>query len=104
METDHSDDDNQKETAQTPPPESQAPPRKKKKKKLMKSRILTNPKICGGEPFIKGTRIPVHIILTHLAGGDDDEAILENFPRLRQGDIEACREYAERRARKRFYD
>ena len=68
---------------------------KKKKRKLAKNRIVKDPNICGGEPYIKGTRIPVYIILSHLASGDDDEAILENFPRLKREDIEACRQYAE---------
>ena len=60
----------------------------------MKERISSDPNICGGEPCIKGTRIPVHIILSHLAAGDDYNTILENFPRLCIKDIKACLEYA----------
>lgn len=37
----------------------------------MNKRIISDTNICGGEPCIKGTRIPVHIILSHLAAGDD---------------------------------
>lgn len=59
-----------------------------------KSRIIVNPDICGGEPCIKGSRIPVHIILSHLAAGDDYETILKNFPRISRDDILACLEYA----------
>jgi uncharacterized protein (DUF433 family) len=102
MYTDEAHRGNQTETSQTTPSKFQSHPRKSKKKKYMKSRILSNPNVCGGEPFIKGTRIPVQIILTHLSSGDDDKIILENFPKLRKEDIEACREYAERRSRKRF--
>ncbi len=60
----------------------------------MNPRITIDPEICGGEPCIKETRIPVHIILSHLAAGEDYETILKNFPRLTKEDIIACLEYA----------
>ena len=60
----------------------------------MNETIVSNPLICGGEPCIKGTRIPVHIILSHLAAGDDFDTILKNFPRITEKDIRACLEYA----------
>ncbi len=60
----------------------------------MNSRIVINPKICGGEPTIKGTRIPVYVILSHLAAGEDYETILKNFPTITKKDILACLEYA----------
>ena len=99
METNH---DQYNHSAPDVPPEVQASPRPRKKKKYMKSRILSNPNVCGGEPVIKGTRIPVHIILSHLASGDDDQTILANFPKLKKEDIEACREYAEMLSRRRY--
>lgn len=60
----------------------------------MNTNIIVDPEICGGEPCIKGTRIPVHIILSHLATGEDYEIILKNFPNLCKEDILACLEYA----------
>ncbi len=42
----------------------------------MNSRISVDFKICGGEPCIRGTRIPVHIILSHLAASEDEKTIL----------------------------
>ena len=60
----------------------------------MNSRITVDPRICGGEPCIKGSRIPVHTILSHLAAGEDYETILKNFPRLCKEDILACLDYA----------
>ncbi len=57
-------------------------------------RIISDPTICGGESCIKGTRIPVHVILSHLAAGEDYETILKNFPRIKREDILACLEYA----------
>lgn len=57
-------------------------------------RIVSSPEICGGVPCVKGTRIPVHIILSHLAAGESKEEILENFPELTPEDIQASLEYA----------
>lgn len=57
-------------------------------------RIVSAPDICGGEPCVAGTRIPVWVVLSHLAAGEDMEAILRNFPRLTREDILACLEYA----------
>ena len=60
----------------------------------MNQRIVSDPQICGGEPCIKGTRIPVHIVLSHLAAGEDYKTVLKQFPRLTQEDILACLEFA----------
>jgi uncharacterized protein (DUF433 family) len=57
-------------------------------------RIVSDPEICSGEPCVAGTRIPVWVILSHLASGEDIETILRNFPRLSREDILACLEYA----------
>lgn len=59
------------------------------------NRIIANPNICGGEPCVKDTRIPVHIILSHLAAGDTTQTVLNQFPSLSEKDIQACLEYAE---------
>jgi uncharacterized protein (DUF433 family) len=60
----------------------------------MNPRIVSDLKVCGGEPCIKGTRIPVHIILSHLAAGEDYETVLKQFPRLTEKDILAYLENA----------
>ena len=57
-------------------------------------RITSDPKICGGDPCIKGTRVPVHIVLSHLAAGDSQEIILQQFPKLTAADVRACLEFA----------
>ena len=57
-------------------------------------RIISDLNICGGEPCIKGTRIPVRIILSHLAAGDSAQEILADFPSVTEADIRACLEYA----------
>lgn len=38
--------------------------------------------VCGGQPVIKGTRLPVRVVLACLAAGDTPEQILEEFPVL----------------------
>ena len=60
----------------------------------MNAKIISDPNVCGGDPCIKGTRIPVHIILSHLAAGDSMDVLLKNFPRITTDDIKACLEYA----------
>jgi len=61
---------------------------------MYKNRITSDPNICGGEPVIKNTRIPVHVILSHLATGETHEIVLKNFPRLTEEDILASLEFA----------
>lgn len=44
--------------------------------------ISSNPKIMGGKPCFKGTRIAVCTILNFLAAGDSVESILKDYPQL----------------------
>ena len=60
----------------------------------MYDRISVDPKIMCGKPCIKGTRIPVYLILELLAGGSTIEDILEDYPDLTEEDMQACLEYA----------
>ncbi len=60
----------------------------------MTDRIISDVKICGGEPCVKGTRVPVRVVLSHLAAGDSVEQLLRGFPNLTEPDIHACLEYA----------
>jgi uncharacterized protein (DUF433 family) len=69
----------------------------------MNERIIIDPEVCGGEPCIKGTRVPVSIILSHLAAGESYEEIIENFPRITREDILACLEYASYLATERVF-
>ena len=57
-------------------------------------RIVSDPKICSGKPCIKGTRIPVHIILDLLAAGENFEGIKKAYPNITDEDIRACFSYA----------
>jgi len=55
-----------------------------------RSRITIDPEILAGKPIIKGTRIPVKLILDLLANGWTTEEILENYPQLKKEDITAA--------------
>ena len=53
-----------------------------------------DPRICGGEATIKGTRVTLRTILASLADGDTPEELLAAFPTLTQTDIQAVMAYA----------
>jgi uncharacterized protein (DUF433 family) len=57
-------------------------------------RVEVNPKILGGKPVIKGTRVPVYLILELLSAGYDFKRIMEAYPTLKEEDIKAAVEYA----------
>ena len=57
-------------------------------------RIEFNLNICGGKPVIRGTRIPVTVILDQLANGDTWELVLKGFPELEKEDIQEALECA----------
>lgn len=57
-------------------------------------RIVSDPQICHGKACIKGTRIPVAVILDNLAAGEGVDAILRNYPTLALDDIQAAIAYA----------
>jgi len=50
----------------------------------MNERIVADSSVCGSEPCVKGTRIPVKVILSHLATGESAAEVLANFP-VRKG-------------------
>jgi len=56
----------------------------------LSERIEVNPKILGGKPVIKGTRIPVYLILELLSAGYDFKRIITAYPTLTEEDIIAA--------------
>ena len=58
-------------------------------------RIIVDPRIMVGKPVIKGTRIPVEIVLERLAEDLDTTTLFEDYPRLTEEDVKACLAYAE---------
>jgi len=56
-------------------------------------RIVIDTKIMHGKPVIRGTRIPVYVILNLLAGGMKEDDILKEYPDITKEDILACVAY-----------
>ena len=67
----------------------------------MLDRISIDPKICHGQPCVKGTRIMVWLIIQYLANGDSVESILAAYPGIERKDIQACLAYAAAMTRER---
>jgi uncharacterized protein (DUF433 family) len=57
-------------------------------------RITAIPGLCNGKPTIRGLRLTVHTLLSHLAAGETEAEIFESFPFLEKEDITAALEYA----------
>ena len=57
-------------------------------------RIELNPKVCNGKPVIRGTRIPVSVILEQIAQGESWDSLLDGYPELHKEDIKAALLYA----------
>jgi len=57
-------------------------------------RISSDPDICHGKPCIKGTRIPVYLIVSLVAEGESVESIIQDYPSLTPEDIKAAIYYA----------
>ena len=60
----------------------------------MQDRIEINPRVCGGQPVVKGTRIPIAVILEQLAEGQSWDNLLRGYPELQRIDIQAALHYA----------
>jgi len=56
-------------------------------------RVEINPDVMFGKPVIKGTRIPVDLILRALKDGMTVEGLLDGYPRLTRADIEDARAF-----------
>lgn len=63
-------------------------------------RITVDPETLGGKPVIKGTRIPVYLILDLIATGLTIDKILEEYPELTRDDIQASLTYASKLLRR----
>ena len=60
----------------------------------MNDRIEINPDVMVGKPVIRGTRIPIELLLRKLSEGATAEDLLDAYPRLAPEDIKACLAYA----------
>ena len=64
-------------------------------------RISIDPRICGGKPCIKGTRIWVSLILDFLADDMTEAELLDQYPGLTHEDVLAAIAYGAEAARER---
>jgi uncharacterized protein (DUF433 family) len=53
-------------------------------------RIEINPAVMLGKPVIKGTRVPIELLLRKLSEGATEADLLDAYPRLTKIDIQAC--------------
>jgi len=60
----------------------------------MTSRVEMNLEVMQGKPVIRGTRIPVELLLRKLAEGAAFDDLLEAYPRLAVEDIRAALDFA----------
>ncbi len=58
------------------------------------ARLTVDPKVCGGQPCIRGLRVPVAVVLNYLAAGKTAPEIIGEFPELETDDIGECLRYA----------
>ena len=58
------------------------------------NRIEVNPRVMLGKPVIRGTRIPVELLLRKLSDGASEADVLEAYPNLTREDIHAAMRYA----------
>ena len=66
-------------------------------------RVSIDPGVCGGLPCVRGTRIPIAVILDGLAEGLTPEQLREHYPQLAAEDIQAALAYAGELARESIW-
>ena len=69
-----------------------------------KERVSVNPAVCHGKACVRGTRVPISVILDNIAAGVDRQEILASYPSLKPEDIDAALAYAAELAREGAMD
>lgn len=59
-----------------------------------RDRVIQDPAVMVGKPMIKGTRIPVDLVLAKLAQNPDLSELFADYPLLTTEGVRACLEYA----------
>ena len=57
-------------------------------------RIEINPKVMLGKPVIKGTRVPIELLLRKMGEGATEEDLLDGYPHLTVENLRAAVAYA----------
>lgn len=58
------------------------------------ARVTRNPQILSGKPIIRGTRVPVYLIVDFVNNGATPAEIVEDYPDLTLEDVEAALAFA----------
>lgn len=66
-------------------------------------RVVIDPKVMVGKPVIRGTRVPVELILGLLGTGATFDDILKGYPRITKEDIYACLLFAQQAINNSLY-
>ena len=61
---------------------------------MFEDRITRNPGIFVGKPIIKGTRVPVDLIVDFFNNGASIEEIVDDYPDLTIDDVQAALQFA----------
>jgi uncharacterized protein (DUF433 family) len=67
-------------------------------------RISVDPNVCHGQACIRGTRVPVSVVLDNLADDESASDIVRSYPSLTREDIQAAVAYAADLACERIRD
>ncbi len=62
--------------------------------KEIAERITIDPHVMVGKPVIRGTRVPVELVLAKLAANPDLDEFFLDYPELTLDDVKACLRYA----------
>jgi uncharacterized protein (DUF433 family) len=57
-------------------------------------RITVDPRVCGGQPCVRGLRIPVSLVLKHVASGQTTPDLVAEYEELEPEDVAACLRFA----------
>lgn len=66
-----------------------------------RTHVWIDPERMHGVPCMRGTRVPVYVVLDNLADGETAETILDQYPSLKPEHIPAAIAYAAELARER---
>jgi uncharacterized protein (DUF433 family) len=61
---------------------------------IITDRIEINPNVMLGKPVVRGTRIPVELILRKISNGATEADLIDAYPKLTPDDIHAAVRYA----------
>lgn len=72
-------------------------------RKELLARVTTDRNICGGLAVVRGTRVPISVLLDSLAAGATPEQIIEQYPHITVDDIRGALAYASELAKENVW-